>query len=377
MPKAITTNRVIEQAYDCVVEEDGWDELLASYARLVGADSGLMYLVPRLDIAGRTIASVNYDLSSSGLKKYLAYYEARSPTHPIYRKLPEADVRPVGAFAFSPDFRETEFYQDWARPQGYADMLGSHLVHTPQLHAWLCLRRAEDRGAYTRPEILAARHVAPHLSRAIKLRARFEQEMSAVGCLRETLEALSFGVLILNADAKVIMANRTADSIVRAGDGLRCNHGRLACARTQETSVLHHAIRNLASAGTVMDLYVSRSDGRRPLTVHIMPIASLTAWRGFAPPAAVAAAFVIDPLNCTATVDGFAAAYGLTASESRVLREIISCEGLVQAARKLRIAVPTAKTHLQHIFSKTSTSSQVELVQLLMRSSLQTKRPVE
>jgi DNA-binding CsgD family transcriptional regulator len=161
------------------------------------------------------------------------------------------------------------------------------------------------------------------------------------------------------------------------GEGLRCNHGRLACARTQETFVLHHAIRNLASAGTVMDLYVSRSDGRRPLTVHIMPIASLTAWRGFAPPAAVAAAFVIDPLNCTATVDGFAAAYGLTASESRVLREIISCEGLVQAARKLRIAVPTAKTHLQHIFSKTSTSSQVELVQLLMKSSLQTKRPVE
>jgi DNA-binding CsgD family transcriptional regulator/PAS domain-containing protein len=368
MPKAVTPNGVIEQAYDCIVEEHRWDELLASYAQLVGADSGLMYLLPRLGAAGRTIASVNYNLSSSGLKRYLSYYEARSPVHAMYRKLPEAAIRPVGAFAFSTDFRKTEYYQDWVRPQGFADILGSHLVRTPQLHAWLSLRRAEDRGAYSRTEILAARQVAPHISRAIKLRARFEQEMSAVGCLREILEAVNFGVLVLNADARVIMANRTADAIVRVGDGLRCDHGRLACARTHETSALHHAIGNLARAGTVMDLYVSRS-GSRPLTVHIAPISSVTAWKGFAPPAAVAAVFVIDPLNCTATVDGFAAAYGLTPSESRVLREIITCEGLVQAARKLCIAVPTAKTHLQHIFWKTSTSSQVELVQLLMRSS--------
>jgi DNA-binding NarL/FixJ family response regulator len=188
--------------------------------------------------------------------------------------------------------------------------------------------------------------------------------------LRETLDVLNFGVVVLNADAKVIMANRAAESIVRAGHGLRFDHGRLACARTQETSAIHHAIRNLGRGGTVMDLHVP-SDGRRPLTVHIMPISSITAWKGFAPSTAVAAAFIVDPMNCTATVDAFAAAYGLTTSECRVLGEIATCEGLVQAARKLRITLPTAKTHLQHIFWKTSTSNQAELVQLLMKSSLQ------
>lgn len=364
---------VIEQAYDCVVDENGWDRLLASYTRLVGAESGFIYLRPGRGNGGALIASLNYE-TSARLGKYLAYYEARDPRRPLYRKLPEAEVRALGEFAFSPEYRETEFFQDWARPQGYADMLGANLVRTPRLYAWLALRRGEQRGAYTLAELRAAKRIAPHVTRAIKLRSRLEVESSNASSLRETLEVLGFGVLIVDAGAKVLMANRAADSMLRTGDGLVSHHGRLACVRPQETSVVHHAIRALTQASTATDLYVSRSDGRRPLTLHVVPISSLSAWKGFAPPTGVAAIFVIDPTSSAANVGGFASTYALTNSESRVLREIIACEGLVHAAEKLRIAVPTARTHLQHIFLKTSTNNQAELVQLVMRSSLQLHR---
>jgi DNA-binding CsgD family transcriptional regulator len=369
MPKASTADRVIEAAYDCVVEKDGWNQLFASYAELVGADSGLIYLTPRVGVAGMPIASVNYDLSSK-LAKFLAYYEAISPVHALYRKLPEAQIRAVGEFAFSSDFRETEFFQDWARPQGYADMLGGHLVRTSQIRAWLSLRRAEQRGVYTLAEIRAAEQVAPHLTRAIKLRCRLEEERSRAAGFREALEALGFGILIVDASAKVLMANRAADSILRAGDCLRSHHGRLTCVRPQETSAVHHAIRALTQVVTATDLYVSRCDGRRPLTLHFIPISSLSAWKGFAPATGIAAIFLIDPTSSVANVGGFAATYGLTAAECGVLREIVECGGLVRAAKALRIAVPTARTHLQHIFLKTSTNNQAELIQLVMRSSL-------
>lgn len=80
--------------------------------------------------------------------------------------------------------------------------------------------------------------------------------------------------------------------------------------------------------------------------------------------------FVIDPL-VGSNVDMLSNAYGLTKAESRVLREIVQCGGLVDAARKLRISVPTGRTHLQHIFEKTNVATQAELVRLFMMSSLQ------
>jgi hypothetical protein len=74
-----------------VVDENGWDQFLASYARLVGADSGLIYYIRPMADPGTLIASLEYDASSK-LTKYLSYYEARSPMLPLFRQLPEAKV---------------------------------------------------------------------------------------------------------------------------------------------------------------------------------------------------------------------------------------------------------------------------------------------
>jgi DNA-binding CsgD family transcriptional regulator/PAS domain-containing protein len=365
-PKIATA---IEQAYDCMADEDGWDQFLASYARLVGADSGVIY-VRTMAAPGTLIASLEYDASTT-LAKYLSYYEARSPVFPLFRQLSEAKVRAIGEFAFCADYRRTEYYQDWVRPQGYGDLIGSHLVRTPQLYAWLALRRSERRGTFTRSEVLAAARVAPHVMRAVKFRCRLEQERSNAGSLRGALEALRFGILIVDGGAKVLMANHAAELILRIGDGLQCHHGLLVCARPQETSALHHAIRALMQAGTAADLHVSRNHGSRPLMLHVLPIPSPSEWNGFVPRTGTAAIFVVDPMDSAPNIEAFAAAYVLTGSETRVLREIVTRGGLVQSAQKLNIAATTARTHLQSVFAKTGTRSQTELVQLVMKSSLQ------
>jgi DNA-binding CsgD family transcriptional regulator len=124
-------------------------------------------------------------------------------------------------------------------------------------------------------------------------------------------------------------------------------------------------------AGTAADLPVSRNRGRRPLMLHVLPIPSPSAWNGFVPRSGMAAIFVIDPMSAAPNVEALAAAYGLTGSETRVLHEIVTRGRLVQSAQQLNIAVTTARTHLQSVFAKTGTRSQTELVQLVMKSSLQ------
>jgi DNA-binding CsgD family transcriptional regulator len=57
--------------------------------------------------------------------------------------------------------------------------------------------------------------------------------------------------------------------------------------------------------------------------------------------------------------------YRLTASEVRVLQGIVSIGNVPATAKALGVAQSTVKTHLHHVFEKTGTSSQSELVKLV------------
>jgi DNA-binding CsgD family transcriptional regulator len=366
---------LISQAYDCIFEPEGWSDVLHSLAQLVGGDTGLVYVKSRICGARTLFTSRDFD-PSYNIASYLSYYESRSPLIGFYQREPEGRVRPLGGYAFSTEFRETEFFQDWIRPQGYGDMLGAHLVRTSQHYAWMSIRRPEKRGVYSAAEIRAAACLGGHLGRVIKLSLKLAMDRNVTEHARASLDVVGFGVLIVDAREKILLANRSAQAILSAGSGLRSHRGRLACERTEDGAVLRDAIHTAsqpwtARGGIVVDFCVHRRTNHRPLTVHVLPVSSNSAWRSFAPSSAVAILFVIDPLASVANLDTFASAYGLTVAERRVLREVAQGGGLVDAARKLAIAVPTARTHLQHIFEKTDVNTQAELIRLVMTSSLQ------
>jgi len=88
------------------------------------------------------------------------------------------------------------------------------------------------------------------------------------------------------------------------------------------------------------------------------------------PFAAAAAVFVQDPIVAPPYPgEAFAKLYGLTGAELRVLLAMAPGLGVKEAAAMLGIGEVTARTHLQHIFSKTSTSKQTELLNLLKNST--------
>ncbi|MEV6325562.1 LuxR C-terminal-related transcriptional regulator [Nocardia sp. NPDC051787] len=55
----------------------------------------------------------------------------------------------------------------------------------------------------------------------------------------------------------------------------------------------------------------------------------------------------------------------MTAAEARVAAATLRGEGLRPIAEELAVSVNTARTHLQHVFHKTGTHRQVELVRVL------------
>jgi DNA-binding CsgD family transcriptional regulator len=353
-------------------DPNGWSDVLESCAQFIGGDTAILHVGPRHSREARkliTSAGCNFDN-----ERYLSYYEARSPLIAQYRDVAVGEVRALGYFAFSPAYRRSEYYYDWVRPQGWADMIGSHLVRTPDLYAWLSIRRAERRRTYTSREIRSAARIASHLGRAIKLRFHVERECSATSHLRDSLQFVGFGILVVDVSGRVLIANCAAEAILKRGRGLTCRRGALVCDRPRENAALHAAIQAATQPlceiqPTAADLHVTGDAIQRPLAVHVAAMPSVSSCDGFAPSTAAAVVFVIDPEADVDDFDGMAAAYSLTAGERRVLREIVKCEGLVRAAEKLRISLPTARTHLQNIFAKTDTNSQAEVVRLALTSS--------
>jgi hypothetical protein len=156
MPLVAQIDKLIGQAYEMVPDTDGWDDLIASLAHLVGGESGVIYIKPSFLRGMAVLAEYGAD-SSTALPTYLSYYEKRSPLLAFYRNQPEGSVRALGQFAFSPTYRETEYFTDWVRPQGYCDMIGGHLVRRPDLYSGICIRRPDSFGPYTSAELRAAK----------------------------------------------------------------------------------------------------------------------------------------------------------------------------------------------------------------------------
>ena len=110
-------------------------------------------------------------------------------------------------------------------------------------------------------------------------------------------------------------------------------------------------------------LLCPRPSGLRPYVVHVLPCDR-------AGQTACALVVVIDPeLIPEPPIAMLRRLYGLTHSEALVATRVLRGEGLRAIADDLSVSQATVKTHLQHVFAKTGTHRQSELVRLLLSIS--------
>ena len=117
----------------------------------------------------------------------------------------------------------------------------------------------------------------------------------------------------------------------------------------------------LAAAGHVA---VSRPSGKRAYAVMVTPLiaAPLGSVRD-----AVVAIFVADPTGqMIGGPEVLEDLYQLTHSEAELVRLLAAGLSLDEAAEGRGVSLNTARSHLKHVFAKTGTSRQGELVRLVI-----------
>ena len=184
------------------------------------------------------------------------------------------------------------------------------------------------------------------------------------------LNRVAFGVVVVDAAARVLLANRSGGAILSERDGLFLGPGEvLRASASTETEQLHALVRS-ASGGENSDheatgLSIDRPSGKRPLSVLLCGAPETgTGERG-----PLTILFVADPeRQPLPTAEAIGKLFDLTPSESKLVQALTQGLTVEEAAARCGFTLSTARTYLKQVFGKPGTRRQPELVKLILTS---------
>lgn len=186
----------------------------------------------------------------------------------------------------------------------------------------------------------------------------------------EALDMVNVGLLVTCAAGRMLLANHTAEQILKSCDGLELTPVGVVRTSLKSTPTLNALIDAVAKPGPVAResvLPVRRPSGRRPLTAVVRSLGGSQSSEDPAGPATLL--FLLDPEVTAERVEAeLRQLYGLTAMEASLANLLMEGKALDECCVVLGIRRSTARTHLQHLFDKVGVQRQGELVSLLLRS---------
>jgi DNA-binding CsgD family transcriptional regulator len=268
----------------------------------------------------------------------------------------------------------SEFYERWMKPQGLAPLwpaILSFLAESGEMVGGLSVFRREGEGPFSETELHSADVLVPHFHRAIRMRMRLDAARRARVPVAEALDRLPLAMLVLDRSRQVLIENDSAAHVLALEDGIEMRSTGLAAKDQRENAKLQALIKAALESTRGQSLngtnfmQISRPSGRQPLSVMTSPL--LSAPTGGLSSEAAVACFISDPqADHVPTSEALAKIYELTPAEAEVVQLLAKGLPLDEIAADRGISLNTVRSHLKHIFSKTGTSRQGELLGLVL-----------
>ncbi len=359
-------SEVISTIYDCAVDPHCWPTAIEQIGELVGGLNGVIMVIDTVENESRFYADWNVDRAL--MQAYSEKYHAENPLHEGFMQFDVEEPYNVPLVIDPSRWRASRIYRELGEPNGWLDSLGVTLLKTPSRLGTLSIARHQEVGFAGPREIEIMRLLAPHLRKSISIADLIEMRELTARTFEESFEALRVPVILVDDGAGTVHANGAAQDLFAKGDPIRSERGMLKSPSADTSKRLEAAIADSvppANQGEPLGqvVYLPTADGN-PAFAHVLPLRSGTA-RGRIEPRAVAAVFITlaaDP--STLPLQAWAAAFGLTQAEARVLELLIEGHSILDVATKLDVAPTTARTHLARLMEKTGVTRQTELIRL-------------
>jgi DNA-binding CsgD family transcriptional regulator len=264
--------------------------------------------------------------------------------------------------------RNWEFYTDWMRANEIEDALFVRLTVGLEPACFVIASAKPDFDTADRVQLMG--RLVPHLQQALSTHSQMADLADQTRDLAAALELTGRGVIIVGSQGQALTLNLTAESILRAQDGLLYRSGRVIAGASRAHRELHCALRDaLTDDGSDVrrghTFTCARPSAKRSYVIHVLPLHGRPTDAAARGPSAMI--LIIDPEREPESVPTMLQRlYSLTASEAQVALRISQGLPLKEIAEELSVSYQTVRTHLQHIFDKTDTHRQGELIRLLL-----------
>lgn len=367
-------HRLIDYIYATVTDPEHWPTVLACISR---AHGGSHVVVGRQDWSGNAGDMMNHGLPVAMIQRFLTEYGTLARV-PYLRVLPQTEI---GA-TITPEehYGEAEWLADPAFRAVFAEFGLRYLVSTvlqkeADFGRVMALVRGPDGGAFRPRERARVSWTAQHLSRALLLAHSLAESRGTQTILADVLDRSARAILVADARATLVHANRAALELLERADGPRLAEGRLSAARAGDAERLRQLVADAAatSAGEGISpggtLRIPRRDGAREYLATVSPL-STALMRGTERRPLVLVV-ITDPVGPrVGRADAWREAFGLSDAESRVVAGLV--EGLAPSAIALRhgVALATVRSQIRSLLRKTNTARVPELLLILARAGL-------
>ncbi|NUT14692.1 MAG: helix-turn-helix transcriptional regulator [Cupriavidus sp.] len=355
-------DHLIGDLYEAALQRDGFLDVFQTVVEALGATGFHMFSWDPERNAPHLAAYTSDPHWDSVVALYDQYYGALDPRREVVAKAAIGEFQFCQDYLSETDVARSEFYQDFHIPTGFRYLTGARLSRIGSDDILLGLLRANDRPAYSDRERQGINGMAPHLQRAINLwmDARVLHRDAAVGS--EMMAQLGVAVFALDGATKVVFANPSAETMLRATACLKLSHGRLSATVATENARLQAAIARAAKSRQGESLALRPAPGLQPevfLGISRLP--------GCDTRMAFGHAEILVTVRRRGQVPRVRArqlqqAFGLTAAEAAVGEALIGGKTPDEYAAAAGVSVATVRTQLRAIFEKTGTRSQAEAV---------------
>jgi DNA-binding CsgD family transcriptional regulator len=358
---------LIGDIYDAVIDPAQRNDVLDKIASFTGGHSGGLLSKHSLSKSEALYCYVGADPNS--LQVYSESYPkldptADSPCFGVEQVVSATDLVPYE------EFRRGRFYREWARPHGWVDVASAVIEKSATSCTFLSVVRHEANGLVDDEMRRRMALLIPHVRRALLIGQTIHRKQTEAVCFSDVLDGLSSGMILVDANGRIVHTNNAGNAILDAGDFLRAVCGRLVASDL----AINAALREILVAANAGDaalgvkgiaLPLTAHDGER-YVAHVLPLTSGARREAGLAYNAVAALFIrkasLEPFSPPEVIGEM---YKLTPTELRVLLAIVDIGGVPEVAAALGVAVTTVKTHLSRLFEKTGVARQADLVKLV------------
>jgi DNA-binding CsgD family transcriptional regulator len=362
---------VIELVYASALDGTQWPAFLDASAQLFGSVGASFEYIDK--ITGRPLLlELSSDISADSSPEYMEYYGSISPRVKNGLCAKAGTISYDYAILTEAEMDADEYYSEFQGAHGLRYFVAGHLVNSDKYFSAFAIQRTPQQGHVGNDEIALMQRLMPHVKQAVDLRWRLSDADVLRRSLLEDLEDLADPTLLIEASGAVFYANRAAQTLFAAGDGVKVTDNVVQfadkTAARQFDSALSGMI-GIKSDGVDVAPYgfaAHRPSGKRPYFVAMRPLPSYNQYSVPTARSVAAIVFIRDPsIFIRLDAEVLKQSYRLTSAELDIAIAVDNGHSIREVAERRGVSISTVRSQLYGLMSKMAVKRQSDLMHLL------------